>query len=310
MALIFAASTVIAYPVQATATYDLTGTWTWNYYFGSNTYTHEMRITSFDVDSGIFTGDGEYIAGPGWVPGYTWTLVGLVVDTTITFDIVYTGIDSGYTVAATGEIAQNGFFMSGDATGTPTQTATWDAELNIIQLTFPLGSTAEALIEIIPDNELPGCATGIYGATPYVRIEIISGEFDGTVKVCIRYDDTGMTLSQEKKLRLYRFDCIDVDFNDDDTINGEDLSLIKKHIKTIDPTPADVERFDVNNDLIVDDADVAIVKEYMTKGLIVNQGRDGESQVRLPWLDITLSVDPDLNILCGETDHFSIFRGR
>ena len=48
----------------------------------------------------------------------------------------------------------------------------------------------------------------------------------------------------------------------------------------------------------------------MTKGLIVNQGLDVELQARLPWLEITTWVDAEHNFIYGETDHFSIFRGR
>ena len=68
--------------------------------------------------------------------------------------------------------------------------------------------------------------------------------------------------------------------------------------------------FDVDNDNDVDEDDVLIVKEYMTNGLIVNLGLNELDQARLPWIDITVSVDTKAKIICGETDHFSIFRGR
>ena len=309
LALLFVTSTVFSYPVLADTTHDLTGTWTWTYYNnGVTPYEHKMMITSFNSVTGDFSGTGYYVA----TPGITWTVTGTADGSNVEFDILYTGNNAGYTVDAEGTIDANGIYMSGDATTSASQSGTWIAEIDVeslISLSFPDGSTAVASLEIIEEANLPPCIPMLpEGIGQYIKVEIIEGFFDGTVTVSIRYDDTLMTLEEEQNLRLYMGDC--VDFNRDGTINGMDLSLILKGIRTsVDSSPMGVP-FDVDNDLDVDEDDVNIVKEYMTNGLIVNPGLNDIEQARLPWLDITLSVDTTANIIIGETDHFSIFRGR
>ncbi len=282
--------------------YDLTGTWTWNYHYNSGIYTHTMMITSFDMVTGDFSGTGYYNSNPA----YTWIVTGNVDGNEVSFLIDYTGANPSYYVEAEGSIISGGFFMSGTATA-PGQSATWTAEKEIpITLTFPPGSTAEAEIQIL--ETLPPCTPDLPTALdiiPLISVKIVSGTFDGNVQVCIQYDDTGMTDMQEKNLRLFISNC--VDFNLDGTINGIDISLIMQAIRNGDLD----EKFDVNGDGTTNYADVLIVKEYATKGLIINWGQDGEEfQARLPWIDITTNVDIDNNIICGETSHFSIFRCR
>ena len=186
-----------------------------------------------------------------------------------------------------------------------------NAQPIIISLTLSDGSQLDASIQILTKDDLTGCIPplplGIAGEfTPYIEVTILEN-FEGTVVVRVSYEDKWEDDETfEETLKLYMGDC--VDFNLDGTINGKDLAIIMKAIGSdLDPMPL---KFDVNNDGDVNQDDVDIVKEYMTKGLIVNQGLDGELQARLPWLEITTWVDPANNYIYGETDHFSIFRGR
>ena len=246
------------------------------------------------------SGDSLWIIDDGFVSGDDIEF-GAYFSANPTMRLVFIGtIDSeGFIGGTWADVSPN------TRTGT-LQTTEGNAQPAIISLTFPPDSTAVASVEIIEEVNLPPCIPMLpEGIGQYIQVEIIDGSFDGTVIVCIRYDDTLMTIEEEQNLRLYMGDC--VDFNGDGTINGKDLALIKKAIKSGVELPS---IFNVDNDDDVDEDDVNIVKEYMSNGLIVNPGLNDIDQARLPWLDITLSVDTTANIICGETDHFSIFRGR
>ena len=240
---------------------------------------------------------------------------GSVVGDVINFYGYYSPNDA-FRIHFSGNIASNGS-ISGDwedlegGSGRigAWKTTTGSAQPAIISLTFPLGSSAVPSVEIIEEGNLPRCVPMLPdGIGQYIQVEIIDGSFDGTVMVCIRYDQGTMTEEEEANLRLYMGDC--VDFNLDGTINGQDLALILKGIRNHETVSPMNVPFNVDNDEDVDEDDVNIVKEYMTNGLIVNLGLNDIIQARLPWIDITLSVDIEANIICGETDHFSIFRGR
>lgn len=105
--------------------WDITGTWTWNYYYGGGTYTHTMIIDTFEPTTGAFTGHGYYNPNPS----YTWIVTGTVDGNNINFYIDYTGLNPDYYVIADGTIASNGLSMGGDATA-PGQVATWTATGN------------------------------------------------------------------------------------------------------------------------------------------------------------------------------------
>ena len=310
-ALLIMTTFIAAMPTIASASVvvDLEGTWDWTFYLNGNPsleYPHTMEIDYFNPATGDFSGTGYYNTNPA----ITWDITGNVDGITVTFTIDYNNINPNYYVDALGTIDSGGFSMSGTATA-PGQTATWDAEKEIpIQLTFPEGSTAIAEIQIL--EELPPCTPDLPDALdiiPLISVKITSGEFDGMVQICIQYDDSELSPEQEEQLRLYISNC--VDFNLDGTINGKDINLIMKAIKA-----GDVEfseegvPFDVNNDGSIDEEDVLIVKEYASSGLIVNLDLYELEQARLPWIDITTSVDTELNIICGQTEHFSLFRCR
>lgn len=203
-----------------------------------------------------------------------------------------------------GKIAADGT-MGGDwydAFETGARTGTWQTtEGNAVPaviVTFPEGSDASATVTtFIPGGEgtlppLPGTAQGTYYDIT------VTGTFDGKVKVCVPYDPELFP-----NPHLYIGDP--VDFNHDGTVNGQDIAAMQKAIKSgaNDPT------FDINHDHKVNNADLLIVKDYASHGLIVNQGQNGVQQARLPWMDITVGQEivNGIYYVCGETDHFSGF---
>jgi hypothetical protein len=87
----------------------------------SGTYPHTMNVTAYDSGTGNFSGTGHYNPEPS----YTWNVNGNTTGSAITFHIVYTGSNPGYTIDATGTIAADGS-LSGTATG-PGQSFTWSS---------------------------------------------------------------------------------------------------------------------------------------------------------------------------------------
>lgn len=86
----------------------------------SGVYPHTMNVTSMDLETGNFSGDGYY--NPDL--GYTWDMSGNVTDSAIEFHITYTGKNNGYTVEVVGTIANDGT-LSGTATSSSNQTFEW-----------------------------------------------------------------------------------------------------------------------------------------------------------------------------------------
>jgi hypothetical protein len=83
------------------------------------TYSHHMDITSYHHNNGNFSGTGYYLADNS----YTWNVTGNLTGSNINFHVLYTGSNPGYTLDATGTVANTGT-LSGTATG-PGQTFTW-----------------------------------------------------------------------------------------------------------------------------------------------------------------------------------------
>jgi hypothetical protein len=82
-------------------------------------FPHTMDVTSFDKNTGAFSGVGHYNPDVS----YTWNLTGTLTGSAFTAHIVYTGSNPGYALDLTGTIAGNGT-LSGTATG-PGQTFTF-----------------------------------------------------------------------------------------------------------------------------------------------------------------------------------------
>lgn len=274
------------------------------------------------ITNGVVTGSGKNI--PEEPGSHYWTVSGSVSGDDITFDLTYTsGSLVGYVAYFEGTITAEGT-MEGTWYDTRfSDCGTWEttcgtAESTFITLGFPEGSDIETVRIIIFDEGLPPCVESggfelpeALASIPYIAVQV-TGTFDGMVQVDIEYDETALGDKAEGDLKIFIFNC--VDFNADGTINGKDMKLIKTAIENgLGPddkdNPAGIS-FDVNSDDVVDWTDYMIVKEYATEGLILNQGLNGQDQVRLPWIDITTWVDVDNNIIHGETWHFSLFRCR
>jgi hypothetical protein len=99
---VLVASLAVALPTGATAlpNWDITGTWNLDFSLGAGDYLHTMTVTIFNQTNGVFSGTGVYNPDPS----YTWTVTGTVSGDDITFHVVYTGTNAGYTSDATGVI--------------------------------------------------------------------------------------------------------------------------------------------------------------------------------------------------------------
>lgn len=86
----------------------------------SGVYPHTMNINTMNFVTGDFWGDGFY--NP--TPAFTWDLTGNTTGSAITYTVVYTGLNPGYTVTATGTISGGGTF-SGTASSNTGQTFTF-----------------------------------------------------------------------------------------------------------------------------------------------------------------------------------------
>jgi len=127
-------------------TWDITGTWNMDFVLlpGGGHYIHTMVVNSFNPATGEFSGTGFYNPNPG----YTWVVsgdvTGTIINDAITFQIVYTGLNPGYTVNGVGTIAADGKSMSGTATG-PGQSFTWTGTgtATAVVDTCPTGTATE-----------------------------------------------------------------------------------------------------------------------------------------------------------------------
>ena len=126
----------------------------------------------------------------------------------------------------------------------------------------------------------------------------------------MNYDDSQLNKGQEENLRLWVTDhIIPGDVNFDGDVNHKDIQSIKQAIKLWNDNPDDPNIInnghgngwnpytDINCDGVVDEFDLAIAVSNLDES-------------PSPWFDITTGINTDLNMLYGETDHFSIFRGR
>ena len=71
---------------------------------GGGQYNHTMVVSAEDLSTGNFSGTGYYNLNHS----YTWNLTGNVNGNNVTFTVVYTGANAGYTLHATGTINQDG----------------------------------------------------------------------------------------------------------------------------------------------------------------------------------------------------------
>jgi hypothetical protein len=328
-------------------TWNITGSWDLAFYCtdGSsdaqgNTFYHHMDIASENQTTGALTGTGYWIGvqtGGNYTTGtpdyyvsptaYMWELF---PDSYVSGDSVHihlyftSGHGSDWTSTFDAPIDSNGVIVNGiwsDSANNAGTVSSYNGQATpYVVLTFPEGSTVEVSIVASLDPPIftfdygdsmfaplltlpPGAVQlpplpGIVGF--YYDISV-SGSFSGQVQICVHYDPALLPPgTNEQDLRLFIGDP--VDFNGDGTVNGQDIALMQKAIKSEYNL-----RYDLNHDGLVDKADLLIVKQFASQGLIVNHGRNGLSQARLPWMDITICVDTDNHMVCGATEYFSAF---
>jgi hypothetical protein len=299
--IMLAASSMAIFPVRAAefSNWDVSGDWI---ILVNGIYIHDYTFTMTSIPDGTFTGTGNT---PSSSPYYTVETIsdGEIDGNTITFTTTYSGPHNiGYTATFVGTIAADGTMSGGSgSTGGITSWMNTEGTANsVVHVTID-GETIPAKITIfVPmiGNSIPQLP-GPQGT--YYDIMVDYTLIDGKVKICLPYDT-----EIEGDPHLYMYDPVDL--NGDGTVNGKDIAMMQKAIKAgIDAEDDEFELYNINHDLAIDVADLLIVKDYATNGIIVNLGQDDLEQARLPWIDITSGFDPLTGYVCGYTDHFSGF---
>ncbi|HUZ40374.1 MAG TPA: hypothetical protein VMU68_03150 [Acidimicrobiales bacterium] len=141
------------------------------------TYDHTMTITSWNATSPnsiTFTATGTYNPDP---IDYTWTATGTVVGSTVTINLVYTGLGAGYSLALAGTIASDGS-MSGTETGSSSGTWTSPADSAFEVFSF----TAPVTCAFVDDAASPASATfgfTIPASVPLAGTPVVVNVIDG-----------------------------------------------------------------------------------------------------------------------------------
>ena len=153
------------YPLAGTGVWSAAGTYPLIVNLGGD-FAHTMTIDTVTPVSSTatkFSGTGFYDADPS----YTWTVTGLISGTDISFQLVYTGTEAGYTFDTTGTIA---------ADGTVTGTATDSLGRTPLTFTIPAGSLHEVLSYSAPITcAVIGTMDGTFGFTIPDGMEGLSG---------------------------------------------------------------------------------------------------------------------------------------
>ena len=304
-----------------TTSYDLTGTWTWQYTYpkgeSSITESHTMVINSFDSSTGDFSGFGFNNNNPV----YNWTVAGkeYLLDSDsesgssvdVEFTITYqNGPNANYYIYASGSLSSS-TYMSGTATLlTPSDDsympATWVAvktspDPNVI-LNFPPGtsiefvSVTEYTSTTSPYPPLPGAIGPIYNITVITATSTVSLTSTslacgliGRIRIGIHYDP-GL-VKKPSKLVIAQFDFLLGDVNHDGKVNTVDLLIINKALFST-PTSRNWNRnCDLNGDGRVDPKDLCLALQ--------NLGRTAR------WIDRPTTVDRANNFVYCTIDHLS-----
>ena len=172
-------------------------------------------------------------------------------------------------------------------------------EVPNISTQFSDGSyqTSEQIL-LVPPQFLPP----LEPVTPYYQIEITEGTLSGFVTVTVYLQNV-----PETDLRLYIGNP--VDFNEDGTVNGNDIALIQEEAKK-GIQEQNLEVYDLDHDGKVDSYDISIVKDYANSGLVIDPGHNEFGEDRIPWIDITTFSGPTAEggwKVEGVTWHLSIF---
>ena len=229
-----------------------------------------------------------------FVPADSYHLSSVLVDDSVYMDLILTEFTQSYEFPAISEPVHSlvvTFSQDGEAV-------------------IPYGSDVTVFLSSAASLNFNYVSGGTaYGNEIYSLLDVVVwsitvqvDELGDQTIVALRYDPSKVPGSEED-LRLYRCDSefaelyYQSDVNDDGVVNGQDdkiIANIVKHPKFWDPE--ENPEYDLDGDGFVTEADLHIVNSM--KNLDLN------------WVDITLYVDIENNIIYGVTDHFSIFRGR
>ena len=104
--------------------WNITGYWELEFLLNGGIYDHDMTVTFQNMYTGVFSGTGQSSTNSST----TWDIEGTseVVGNTITLDLIYTGVNPGYTVHAEGTI-DTGVIISGDWSSSTGQSGTWSS---------------------------------------------------------------------------------------------------------------------------------------------------------------------------------------
>jgi len=296
--------------------WNVTGNWifynTSTVYPETSRYVKSMSLT--ELANGVITGSGNNVPA-----GHLWTVAGSVYGDSITFTLTYSTLTDPNTGTPYVATFQGTIDSSGHMSGTWFDTAFGDSGVwatiegfatpennyvppgnNVVvnpdpnvSLTFDTvtgAGTATVAVSTAPPEGFPPLP-GVIG--PYYDIHV-TATFSGKVKVCITYDATGLSLRQEKKLRLYTSDGVLPvgDVNHDGIVDVKDLLIVALALGSASGKSRWNPSADLNSDGKVDVKDLCVVLTHF-----------GDSS----WVDITLSIDTTNNVICGVTDHFSGF---
>jgi len=104
--------------------WDITGEWNLTFMYSGSPYNHDMTVTFQNMYTGVFSGYGHSNTDSSiWDIQATSNVSG----DTIHLDLIYTGVNAGYTVHAVGTIDSNGHIVNGNWTSSAAQSGTWSS---------------------------------------------------------------------------------------------------------------------------------------------------------------------------------------
>ena len=272
----------------------------------SGTYCFEVKVTRNDAPYDYQFGQSTLVAGKT-----QYSIVASVGNTGGTVDplgttLVDAGSNQAYAISASIGYHISDVLVDSQSVG-PVSSYTFakvqsDHTITAfftvnIALSLPNGVTAEVGVSSDPPFGLPPL-TNLNGGV-YFEVTI-TGILSGNVLVQVQYDPEGLSTEQQQNLRLYMGDPVDLD--NDGTVNGNDVTIIQN---AVHDRSTNLALYDINHDGKIDKADVAIVQQYSSNGVLVPTPSGG--QMRLPWIDITTGIDVTNHIIYGTTSHFSGF---
>lgn len=165
--------------------WNVTGVWNLVFKVGGTDYPHTMTVSSFDSGTGSFFGAGVYDVDGS----YTWDVTGSVSGETISFHVVYTGINAGYSFDATGLIVSGGTDLSGtwnSGTWTGSGTASpllFNVDDNGVECPDALFTSIQDAIDVAPSGTTITVCSGTYNEDLDIsKSVVISGtDRDGVV---------------------------------------------------------------------------------------------------------------------------------